>query len=77
MALVVRVDFHCDGSSRVKMTSRSPASSTAVGDGAAFQAPLARERFSMRLDFGRGAGTNHVALLVGQLIMHVLGSIAE
>ncbi len=27
MALVVRADFHCDGSRRVKANSRSPASS--------------------------------------------------
>jgi hypothetical protein len=27
MALVVRADFHCDGSRRVKVNSRSPASS--------------------------------------------------
>src|SRR3954452_2485320 len=60
MALVVRADFHCDGSRRVKANSRSPASSRLSANGAALEAPFAEEGLAAGLNLGGGLGVDRV-----------------
>lgn len=59
MAFVVRADFHCDGSSRVKVNSRSPTSSRLSVTARHFSRHL-RRKASASLD--AGAAWSHLAL---------------
>ena len=43
----------------------------------ALQPPLAQERLAARLDLGGGLGVDHVAIVLGQLVVQVLGRVAE
>jgi hypothetical protein len=49
----------------------------AVGDRATFQVPLAQECLPSFFDVGRGIGIDHVAVILAQLVMHVLGGMAK
>ena len=77
MALVVRADFHCDGSSRVKAKQPLAGFLEAVGDRLAFEPPFAQECLAAGFDLGRGVGVDHVAVVLGQFLVHVLGSMAQ
>ena len=48
-----------------------------VGDRATFQVPLAQDCLSPLLDVGRGIGMDHVAIILAQLVMHVLWGMAR
>ena len=43
----------------------------------ALQAPLAEEGLPARLDLGGGLGVDHVAIVLGQLIVQMLWRMAE
>jgi hypothetical protein len=77
MALVVRADFHCEGSRRVKVESRSPASSRLSATARHLSRHLRRKalrRFSISAG---GVGIDHVAVVLGQFIVHVLGGMRQ
>jgi hypothetical protein len=43
----------------------------AVGGRAALEALVAQEGLATRFDLGRGVGVDHVAIILGQLVLHV------
>ena len=49
----------------------------AVGDGAALQAPLPEERLAAGFHLGGGLGVDHVAVVVGQLVVEPLRRVRE
>jgi len=49
----------------------------AAGDGLALEPPLAEEGFATGFDLGCGIGVDHVPVVFGQLLLHVLGSVAQ
>jgi len=91
MAFVVRADFHCSGGQAgggeqplpvrgacaAPPGPRSPLTLEAVGDRAALQPPLPQEGVAAGLHLGRGAGVDHVAVILGELVVQVPGRVAE
>ena len=59
------------------MNSRSPASSRLSGDRFALQPPFPQERRAALLDLRLGLRVDHVAVVLGQLIVQAPGRIAE
>ena len=49
----------------------------AVGDRLAFEPPFAKECLAAGFALRRGFGIDHVAVILGQFVMHMLGSMAE
>ena len=49
----------------------------AIGHRLAFQAPLAKEGLAAFVDFGRGIGVDHVAIILGEFVMHMLGGVGQ
>ena len=49
----------------------------AVGDGPTLEAPFAHERLAAGLHLGGGLGVDHVAVILGQLVVQVLRRMAE
>ena len=89
MALVVRADFHWPGGRRVKVKSRSPASSRLSATMShvaplvratmanALQPPLAEERLAAGFHLGGGLGVDHVAVVLGELVVEPLRCMRE
>jgi len=61
----------------VKAKEPIPGLLQAVGDRTAFQAPFAQERLAPDFDIGGGVGVDHVAVVLGQLVVHELRGMAE
>ena len=77
MASVVRADFHCDGSRRVKVNSRSPASSRLSATAGHFSRHLRRKALRRCFDLGPGLGVDHVAVVLGELVVQRLRRVGE
>src|SRR5271170_5297694 len=76
IAFEVRIDFHWLGGNRVNVNSLSRFLQ-AVGDGAAFEAPLADERLAPGLDLAARRGVDHVAVVVRDFLVQALGRMGE
>jgi hypothetical protein len=89
MAWVARADFHRDGSRRVTVKSRSPASSRLSATMShvapsvratmanALQPPFPEERLAARLDLALGLGLDHVAAVFARRVARVPGRMRE
>ena len=77
MALVVWADFHWPGGRRVKVKSRSPASSRLSATARHFSRHFSHDRPAPSLHIGGGLGVDHVAVVRGQLVMKSLGRMRE
>src|SRR6201995_88385 len=76
-ALVVRADRHWLSGKRVKVNSRSPASSRLSATRAAFQPPFADERLATRLDLLWCAGVDHIVVVGRDFLMQSLRSMCQ